>query len=129
MGGRDDKLILAEGLEVTGATAEYFSTDVLTNIKWLRDNRDVRVQALVTVAYVGGNTVEFEVQAYSTSGTAWVALHNTGAIATADLVAGHLAVDYVLPRDTAMDYTSLRVSLTEGDVNFSAGKVDIYLAL
>lgn len=126
MGGKDEKLMLAEDLSFAGETDEYDTTDVLTNIKWLNDNRDVRVEARVSTTYASGNTLTLKVKLYD--GSSWITFHTTPAHAVADLVAGFVALDYTLPKDLS-GYTKLKVSLTEGDANFDAGAMDVYAVL
>jgi hypothetical protein len=122
---KDEELMLAEDLDFTGGTDEY-DTDTITNIKWLNDNADVRVLAYVKTTYTTGNTLTLKVKLYD--GSSWITFHTTAAHAAADLVAGFKALDYTLPKDLE-DYTQLKVSLTEGDSNFDAGQMDVFVTL
>ena len=123
---RDEMLMLAEDLSFTGATAEYDTTDTVINQKWANDRSGVKVMAIVKTTYTTGNTLTLKVKMYD--GSSWDTLHTTAAIAAADLVAGFKAVDYTLPDDLS-GYEKIKVSLTEGDSNFDAGAMDIFLTL
>jgi len=123
---RDEELMLVEDLSYTGAVDEYDTTDSLKNIYFLNDNVAVRVMAVVKTTYETGNTLQLDVNLYD--GTNWITFHTTGAIAAASLVAGFIALDYTLPKDLS-GYTELKVSFTEGDANFDAGAMDVFVTL
>lgn len=115
----------------SGATTTSTNTIDLLNARDLGDGNDgmsgLMLEFLITVAYVGGTSVNFQVQG-STDNTTWTTYAETGAIAIASLTVGQrikLRMPPVNP-DTGPNPRYLRAAYVNAGAN-TAGSVITWL--